>query len=103
MSELDKVKLRYEKPRWVRMNTKAKRAKAEKQEKIAKEKNKMKTSKIETLKTIVITALVTGIIAFIAGGIYEGSRSNQVKAEAAEIVKSVKVEVQPTSTEQSKQ
>ena len=73
MSSLDEYELKYEKPRWRRFNTKANRtklAKAKEQEKQLKKEKQMKTSKIETVKTIVITALVTGIITFIAGTIY---------------------------------
>lgn len=63
-----------------------------------KEKTKMKTSKIETIKTIVITALVAGILAFIAGVVYAGSVHEQIKSEATNIVKNVKVEaeIQPS-------
>lgn len=53
-------------------------------------KNTM-SQKIETIKTIIITALVAGIAAFIAGNIYANSVHNQVKAEAVNIVKEVKV------------
>lgn len=58
-----------------------------------KKGEKMKTSKIETIKTIVITILVTGMIAFIGGMQYQKSQTEQVKSEAATIVKNVKVEV----------
>ena len=58
-----------------------------------KKGEKMKTSKIETIKTIVITILVTGMIAFIGGMQYQKSQTEQVKSEAATIVKNAKVEV----------
>lgn len=53
-------------------------------------KNTM-SQKIETIKTIIITALVAGIAAFIAGNIYANNIHSQVKAEAVNIVKEVKV------------
>ena len=52
---------------------------------------KSTTKKIETIKTIIITALVAGIVAFIAGNIYANNVHSQVKAEAVNIVKEVKV------------
>lgn len=61
-----------------------------------KENNKEKTMKkfnIETIKTIIITILITAIIAFIGGMYYQKNQTEQVKAEAATIVKNVKVEV----------
>ena len=61
-----------------------------------KKQNKEKTMKklnIETIKTIIITILITGIIAFIGGMQYQKNQTEQVKTEAATIVKSVKVEV----------
>jgi hypothetical protein len=54
---------------------------------------KMKKFNIETIKTIIITILITGIIAFIGGMQYQKNQTEQVKAEAATIVKNVKVEV----------
>ena len=60
----------------------------------------MKTSKIETIKTVVITALVTGIIAFIAGTIYANNVHDRVKSEAANIVRNVKVEAQVQPSKQ---
>lgn len=54
---------------------------------------KMKKFNIETIKTIIITILITGIIAFIGGMQYQKHQTEQVKAEAATIVKNVKVEV----------
>lgn len=53
----------------------------------------MKKLNIETIKTIIITILITGIIAFIGGMYYQKNQTEQVKAEAATIVKNVKVEV----------
>jgi hypothetical protein len=53
----------------------------------------MKKPNIETIKTIVITILITGMIAFIGGMKYQKSQTEQVKSEAATIVKNVKVEV----------
>lgn len=58
-----------------------------------KKENKMKKLNIETIKTIIITILITGIIAFIGGMYYQKNQTEQVKAEAATIVKNVKVEV----------
>lgn len=103
MSSLDEYELKYEKPRWHRFNTKANRtklAKTKEQEKQLKKEKKMKTSKIETIKTIVITALVTGIIAFIAGTIYASNIHDQVKNEAANIVRNVKIETQVQPSKQ---
>lgn len=40
----------------------------------------------ETLKTIAITILITGIAAFIGGMKYQSSVNDQVKAEAKNIV-----------------
>lgn len=54
---------------------------------------KMKKLNIETIKTIIITILITGIIAFIGGMYYQKNQTEQVKTEAATIVKNVKVEV----------
>ena len=82
------------------MNTKSNLAKARKQE-INKEKN-MNNSRIETIKTIVLTALIAGIVAFIFGMHFEASNREKVAAEAANMVKSVKVEVQPAAAEPSK-
>lgn len=53
----------------------------------------MKKLNIETIKTIIITILITTIIAFIGGMQYQKNQTEQVKAEAATIVKNVKVEV----------
>lgn len=58
-----------------------------------KKEKKMKKLNIETIKTIIITILITGIIAFIGGMQYQKNQTEQVKAEAATIVKNVKVEV----------
>lgn len=58
----------------------------------SKEK-KMKKLNIETIKTIIITILITGIVAFIGGMQYQKNQTEQVKTEAATIVKNVKVEV----------
>lgn len=52
----------------------------------------MKT-KIETVKTIVITILVTAIIAFAGGMQYQRMQHDQMKSEAAAIVKNVKIDV----------
>lgn len=82
------------------MNTKSNLAKAKKQE-INKEKN-MNNSKIETIKTIALAALIAGIVAFIFGMTFEASNREKVTAEAANMVKSVKVEVQPAAAEPSK-
>lgn len=53
----------------------------------------MTHSRKETIKTIVITILITAIGAFIAGMHYEASKTAQLKADAANLVKNVKVEV----------
>lgn len=53
----------------------------------------MKKLNIETIKTIIITILITGIVAFIGGMYYQKNQTEQVKTEAATIVKNVKVEV----------
>ena len=66
--------------------------KENKENKQNKEK-KMKKLNIETIKTIIITILITGIIAFIGGMQYQKNQTEQVKTEAATIVKNVKVEV----------
>lgn len=58
-----------------------------------KKENKMKKFNVETIKTIIITILITGIIAFVGGMQYQKNQTEQVKAEAATIVKNVKVEV----------
>lgn len=58
-----------------------------------KKEKKMKKLNIETIKTIIITILITGIIAFIGGMQYQKNQTEQVKTEAATIVKNVKVEV----------
>lgn len=58
-----------------------------------KKEKTMKKLNIETIKTIIITILITGIIAFIGGMYYQKNQTEQVKAEAATIVKNVKVEV----------
>ena len=58
-----------------------------------KKEKKMKKLNIETIKTIIITILITGIIAFIGGMQYQKNQTEQVKAEAATIVKNIKVEV----------
>lgn len=41
---------------------------------------------IETIKTIVIAVLVTGIIAFVGGMKYQAHVNSQVKSEAKSIV-----------------
>lgn len=41
---------------------------------------------IETLKTVTITVLVTGILAFVAGMKYQANVHDQVKSEAKSIV-----------------
>lgn len=41
---------------------------------------------IETLKTIAIAILVTGVIAFVAGMKYQGHVNGQVKQEAKALV-----------------
>lgn len=74
-------------------NVKAKKMKAK------QENTNMKPSKIETLKTIALTALVAGIIAFGLGVWYESYRTVQMKTEAAAIAKEMKVE----AAQQSKQ
>ena len=53
----------------------------------------MKKLNIETIKTIIITILITGIIAFVSGMYYQKHQAEEVKTEAATIVKNVKVEV----------
>jgi predicted negative regulator of RcsB-dependent stress response len=58
-----------------------------------KKEKTVKKFNIETIKTIIITILITGIIAFIGGMYYQKNQTEQVKAEAATIVKNVKVEV----------
>lgn len=58
-----------------------------------KKEKKMKKFNVETIKTIIITILITGIIAFIGGMQYQKNQTEQVKTEAATIVKNVKVEV----------
>jgi predicted negative regulator of RcsB-dependent stress response len=58
-----------------------------------KKKKTMKKLNIETIKTIIITILITAIVAFIGGMQYQKRQTEQVKTEAATIVKSVKVEV----------
>jgi predicted negative regulator of RcsB-dependent stress response len=58
-----------------------------------KKEKTMKKLNIETIKTIIITILITGIIAFVGGMQYQKNQTEQVKAEAATIVKNVKVEV----------
>ena len=66
--------------------------KENKENKQNKEK-KMKKLNIETIKTIIITILITAIIAFVGGMYYQKHQTEQVKTEAATIVKNVKVEV----------
>lgn len=48
----------------------------------------MKEAK-ETIKTIVITVLVTGIIAFVGGVQYEKTNSKQIEQSAQTLLKSV--------------
>lgn len=63
------------------------------QEKIKrKEEKDMKKINWETVKTIIIAVLITGVVAFIGGMNYQAKQSDQVKAEAATIVKNVKVD-----------
>lgn len=63
--------------------------------KAKQEKQNMKKFDWKTIVTVTITlALVASHIAALLGGInYQKSQSEQVKAEAASIVKSVKVDV----------
>lgn len=56
----------------------------------------MKKNYLETFKTIVITILITAIVAFVLGIQYEDHQNSNIRAEAASIVKSVKVDVQPS-------
>lgn len=64
-------------------------------EKIEDKKEKKKVKKnFETVKTVTIAVLITGIVAFILGMQYQAREDSTVKAEAASIVKSVKVDVQ---------
>ena len=104
MSDLDKYKMKYEKTKWRKLSSKTNinktKPKPKTKNKPSKKEKQMKTSKIETIKTIVITALVTGIIAFIAGTIYANSIHNQVKSEAANIVRNVKIETQVQPSKQ---
>ena len=58
-----------------------------------KENKKEKTMKKLNIETIIITILITAIIAFISGMQYQKNQTEQVKTEAATIVKNVKVEV----------
>ena len=67
--------------------------KENKKENKQNKENKMKKFNIETIKTIIITILITGIIAFIGGMYYQKHQTEQVKADAATIVKNAKVEV----------
>lgn len=67
--------------------------KENKENKKQNKEKKMKKLNIETIKTIIITILITGIIAFIGGMQYQKNQTEQVKTEAAAIVKNVKVEV----------
>ena len=60
---------------------------------IIKRRKTMKKFNIETIKTIIITILITAIVAFIGGMQYQKNQTEQVKTEAATIVKNVKVEV----------
>lgn len=96
MSDLDRYKMKYEKTKWRKLSAKTNTNKT----KPSKKEKQMKTSKIETIKTIVITALVTGIVAFIAGTIYANNIHNRVKSEAANIVRNVKVETQVQPSKQ---
>nr|DAP16301.1 MAG TPA: hypothetical protein [Caudoviricetes sp.] len=47
-------------------------------------------NKIETIKTVVITVLITAIVAFIGGMQYQKVQHNQVKSEVSSIIKNVK-------------
>ena len=96
MSDLDKYKMKYEKTKWRKFSANTNKTKT----KPSKKEKQMKTSKIETIKTIVITALVTGIVAFIAGTIYANNIHNRVKSEAANIVRNVKIETQVQPSKQ---
>lgn len=98
MSDLDKYKMKYEKTKWRKFSAKTNKTKTK--TKPSKKEKQMKTSKIETIKTIVITALVTGIVAFIAGTIYANNIHNRVKSEAANIVRNVKIEAQVQPSKQ---
>lgn len=100
MSDLDKYKMKYEKTKWHKLSAKTNINKTKPKTKPSKREKQMKTSKIETIKTIVITALVTGIIAFIAGTIYANNVHDRVKSEAANIVRNVKVETQVQPSKQ---
>ena len=57
-----------------------------------KEETKMKNQpKVETFKTIIITVLITGIIAFIGGITYESINQSKVHAEAKALVSQITV------------
>jgi len=64
----------------------------DKEIKQTKETKKMKKVNFETIKTVVIAILITGIVAFIGGVMY----GHQADANASELVKDVKVVVQPS-------
>lgn len=48
--------------------------------------NKEKKFNWETIKTVVIAVLITGIIAFVGGMVYQSKQITQVKAEAKSLV-----------------
>lgn len=48
--------------------------------------------RVETLKTVTIAVLVTGIIAFIGGAKYQANQHNQVQVQAKSIVSSLKTQ-----------
>jgi Tfp pilus assembly protein PilE len=51
---------------------------------------KIQKETVETIKTVVIAVLVTGILAFVAGMKYQNHYSNSVKTEAKNMVSSLK-------------
>lgn len=60
-----------------------------------KKGNKVKTiqtTKLETFKTIIITALLVGIAAFLAGMHYEARKTEQVKSEVNSMLQMMKIE-----------
>lgn len=60
-----------------------------------KEKKKMKKFSWETLKTITIAVLITGIVAFIYGMKYQENQTALVHSEATAIANSTKTSAQP--------
>lgn len=73
------------------------------EKKTKKGKSKMNHHKfnIETIKTIIITALIVGITTFIAGMFYQQSQAEQVRDQAETIVQNMRDEV--SRVEKSKQ